>query len=164
MTAQEIRKDRILGNFKKRGLERAREPKKESARERRDGMSERHLALIRVLPCCVCHKVAPSDPHHLKTGTGERGMGLRSTDKWTVPLCRGDHDDVESVGSRNEIRWFQMHGVDDPLALAEALWSATGDLPTMLKIVQAHRLGAPAKTVQPAVPPVVPPVVPAKEA
>lgn len=134
----EIKQERIYGNFKTpRGYARPREVK-DRARDRRPGMSAAHLDCIRSLPCCACGALPRSDPHHLKSGTGERGMGLRSTDRFTVPLCRAHHEAVERIGSRNERRWFGGFGVDAP-ALADALWRASGNLDQMQKIVEAHR-------------------------
>jgi hypothetical protein len=112
---------------------------KKSAAEKREGNSEAHLLLIRLLPCCVTGKKAPNDPHHLKEGLAhERGLGRRSTDRWAVPLSREKHDEVERIGSRNEWAWFRQHGIEDPLELAAALWRNTGDLERMRKVLAAH--------------------------
>jgi len=133
---QELRKPRVLGNFRERG---PKKPHKNSERvKERPGMSEAHLALIRQMPCCVTLRMPGGDPHHLKSGTGERGAGLRSTDKWAVPMARLAHDEVERVGTQNERAWFLERGVD-PHELAQALWNATGDLARMVKILLAHR-------------------------
>ena len=132
---QEIRRERVLGNFRKRG---AKKPHKNSQTYKdRPGMSEAHLALIRKLPCCISGKMPGGEAHHLKSGTGERGMGLRSTDRWAVPMAHDPHMEVERIGSRNELTWFQAHGID-PVVLAQDLWAATGDLPKMTRIVIAH--------------------------
>lgn len=132
---QELAKPRVLGNFKHRG---ARERHRNSERYKdRAGMSGSHLSMIRQLPCSVCGRGAPSDPHHLKSGTGERGAGLRSTDKWAVPLCRTDHDEVERIGTRNERQWFLDRGTD-PHELAQGLWANTGDLSRMMAVVAVH--------------------------
>lgn len=133
---QQLVKPHVYGNFKRRG---AREKHRNSERFReRPGMSDDHLALIRQMPCCVCERAAPSDPHHLKSHTGERGIGLRSTDKWAVPMCRADHDEVERAGTRNERQWFLDHGVDAH-ELAQALWACTGDLARMVNVLATHR-------------------------
>lgn len=136
---QELRKERVLANFKPPKRDRLK--KKARASDKRPGMSEEHLALIRKMPCCVTLKVPAGECHHIKSGTGERGIGLRSTDRWAVPLSHEKHMELERVGSRNEVKWFHDHGIDDPHALAAALWSATGDLPRMVRILMAHRQG-----------------------
>lgn len=127
-------KPHVYGNFKP---PRGPKPKREPKANRRPGMSEPHLILIRQLPCCVTGKQPAGEAHHLK-GTGERGMGLRSTDRWTVPLSHDAHLDLERQGSRNEVAWFKRNGIDNPHALACALWGATGDLSRMTRIIVAH--------------------------
>lgn len=130
---------KIYGNFRERG------PKKRKNSERylkRPGMSEAHLACIRQLPCCVCGGTKHIEAHHLKA-TAERGMGLRSTDKWAVPACgfggqNHCHEDIERLGSKNEVAWFATKGVD-VLVLAMDLWAASGNVARMREIVIAHR-------------------------
>jgi hypothetical protein len=136
--ASQIRREKVYGNFKARGLERRQRARDEPKKER-PGMSEAHLALIRQLPCAVTGKTPAGEAHHLKAGTGERGMGMRSTDRWAIPLRHDPHMELERQGSRNEVAWLQARGIADPLALAEALWAASGDLERMTKIVSAHR-------------------------
>ncbi len=131
--ALQMPKKPLLANFRKRG---ARPKKTDSWRDRRPGNSDAHLARIRLCPCVHCLK-KPSDPHHLKYGTGERGMALRSTDRFAVPLCRAHHDEVERAGTQNEPGWFAAIGVD-ALALADALWHAH-DVKTMTRIILAQR-------------------------
>lgn len=132
--ASQIKREPVLANFRERG------PKKRKNSEKykdRPGMSEKHLACIRQLPCCVCGRSGPNDPHHLKH-VGGRGTGLRAVDRWAVPMCRADHDTVEKIGSRNEVAWFKKNGVEDPGWLALALWAATGNVEQMVKIIAAH--------------------------
>lgn len=120
--ASQISRERIFGNFKP---------------DRRADNSQRHLALIRLLPCCVTGLPGPNDPHHLKCDLAhERGAGRRAADRHAVPLCRAKHDQLERLGSRNERDWFEAHGIDDPVQLAADLWRATGDLDAMTAIVR----------------------------
>lgn len=133
---QEIRKPHVYGNFKIRG---PREKHKNSQRHKqRPGMSEAHVEMIRKLPCCVTLKTPGGEIHHLKSGTGERGAGLRSTDKWGVPMCHDAHMEVEAAGTRNERQWFLDRGID-PHELAQALWAATGDLARMVNVLMTQR-------------------------
>lgn len=132
----QIYRERVYGNFKRPKGERMK--KKAGAASRRPGMSAAHLDLIRKLPCTHCLAVGKCEAHHLKAGTNERGMGLRSTDRWAVPLCHDCHMELEAMGSRNEAKWFDLVGVV-PVELASALWYSTGDLPTMLRILLAAR-------------------------
>lgn len=139
--ASEIYREPKLANFKPSKGERvkARRAKKPAA-ERRDGMDDGHLKFIRAMPCCACLKTPAGEAHHLKENTGERGMGLRSTDKWAVPLCREHHDEVERAGARNEGKVFHTWGIDDPLQLAADLWRARSDLPHMVRVLYGHKL------------------------
>ena len=54
----------------------------------------KHLELVRTLPCCICSKPGPSDPHHF----GPRGMGQKTDDRRTVPICRPHHDEFHTTG------------------------------------------------------------------
>jgi hypothetical protein len=130
---------KIMGNFRPTLQERAK--KRVSAQQRREGNCEVHRAIVKHLPCIVCWKQPPNDGHHLKMGLagGERGVGMRATDMWLLPLCRLHHDDLESYGSRREFEWFAAMGVEDPEGAAKALWDAPKDVTIMANIVAAHR-------------------------
>lgn len=136
--ATQIRREPLLANFKPPKSKRIK-AKQRDTREDRDGNSNAHLAAIRKCPCCITLKVPAGEAHHLKAGTGERGAGMRSSDKWAVPLCRSAHEEVERIGSRNETKWFADHGIASPIDLAAALWAASPDVATMTKIILAHR-------------------------
>lgn len=134
--AGQVPREKVFGNFRQRG---AKKPHKNSERyKRRPGMSEEHCALIRQCPCAGCGRKPAGTIHHLKSGTGERGAGLRSTDKWGVPACIHCHETIERAGTRQEVATFASWGID-PHVLAQDLWAATGDLARMTKIVLAHR-------------------------
>jgi hypothetical protein len=135
---QEIRPPKVYGNFRPSLKERVR--KKPSAQERREGNSKDHLELVRQLPSCVSGVAGPCDPHHLKSGpaASERGVGMKATDRWTVPLLRVEHDELERIASRLEEAWFRERGIADVVELANALWVNTGDLERMQKVLQAH--------------------------
>lgn len=57
--------------------------------------SEKHLKHVRAMPCCVCGAPGPSDPHHF---AGRRGMSVKASDAFTVPLCRQHHDEWHKRG------------------------------------------------------------------
>jgi hypothetical protein len=59
-------------------------------------------ALCRTLPCLVCGAY-PSDPHHV------RSVGAGGRDADTVPLCRGCHTEVHTIGRET---FAAKHGVD----------------------------------------------------
>lgn len=124
-------------NFKKPLSQRLRKDK--PAAEKRPGMSAKHCDLIRAMPCAITLKMPCGEIHHLQNGTVERGAGLRSTDRWGIPLTHALHMELHKLGSRREPEWFAKHGIDDPLGLASALWHSTGDLPKMIRILMSHR-------------------------
>jgi hypothetical protein len=130
---------RIIGNFRPSPAERMkRKPKRE-----RDGMDEAYLAKLRQLPCCVCGNPAPNTVHHLRR-TGQSGFGLRSPDKFALPMCMegfsGTNDCHGQVQrkSRHELEWFQRKGID-ALALCYALYGAKYSVEAMLRVLLAHR-------------------------
>ena len=54
--------------------------------------SPKVLGFTRDQPCCVCGQPPPNDPHHLFGSA----MSLKSSDIFTVPLCRKCHTHYES--------------------------------------------------------------------
>ena len=71
-------------------------------------------------PCLVCGR-RPSDPHHLRFAQS-RALGLKLSDEFTVPLCRGHHRELHRHG--DEAGWWQKRGLD-PNRAARALWLTT---------------------------------------
>jgi hypothetical protein len=54
-----------------------------------------------------------------------RGLGLKVSDEFTVPLCRGHHREVHRAG--NEALWWENAGID-ALLIAHKLWTETHPL------------------------------------
>lgn len=79
-----------------------------------------HLKFVASQPCLVCGR-SPADAHHLRFSQ-PRGMGLKVSDEFTVPLCRIHHRDVHSNG--NELAWWDRRAID-PLATSRVLWVST---------------------------------------
>lgn len=79
-----------------------------------------HLKYIASQPCLVCGR-QPSDPHHLRFAQ-PRALGLKVSDEFAVPLCRGHHRQVHQVG--NEIAWWEDLTID-ALEIAKGLWEQT---------------------------------------
>ena len=138
----QIPRDQVLANFRPTVTERhqAKKPASQRWRGLRVGMSERHLVLVRQLPCVIGGETYGIQAHHLKTGPakGERGAGFRATDRWSLPLFWTRHDDLERLGSRREPAFFHERGLD-PYALAAALWANTGDAARMARVIVAHQ-------------------------
>jgi hypothetical protein len=89
-------------------------------RRRRD---KSHLRFVAKQPCLICERL-PCDAHHLRFAQA-RGLGLKVSDEFTVPLCRGHHREVHRVG--NEAQWWENVGID-ALAIAHKLWIETHPL------------------------------------
>jgi len=105
------RSDRLPGRIDKSQLPLA-EPKR-----LRD---KAHLKFVVSQPCLVCGR-QPSDPHHLRFAQ-PRAIGMKVSDEFTVPLCRGHHRQLHQAG--NEQAWWQGLKIE-PLAIAKGLWEQT---------------------------------------
>jgi DNA recombination protein Rad52 len=79
-----------------------------------------HLKFVASQPCLICGR-QPSDPHHLRIAQ-PRGIGLKVSDEFTVPLCRGHHRQLHQAG--NEVTWWKNLQID-ALATAKDLWKQT---------------------------------------
>jgi hypothetical protein len=98
------------------------EPKKIDKSELTIGAPRRlrnraHLKYVAAQPCLICGRL-PSDAHHLKFAQ-PRALGLKVSDEFTVPLCRGHHRELHNAG--NEAQWWTAKSID-ALAVARALW------------------------------------------
>lgn len=133
--------EKILGNFKPAKAQRIaiKAAKPREKRAARPGNSDEHLAALRKCPCAATLKMPAGEVHHLKQGTGERGAGMRSSDRWGIPLSRVPHEIVERAGSRREAATLASLGVPDAINLANALWQASPNVAVMTKIIIAHR-------------------------
>ena len=85
-----------------------------TARRFRDKAHLRHVA---TLPCLIC-QTTPSHPHHL-TFAQPRGLALKVSDEFVVPLCAIHHNEVHRGGA--EQLWWKRIGIE-PLAIAQKLW------------------------------------------
>jgi DNA recombination protein Rad52 len=79
-----------------------------------------HLKFIASQPCLICGR-QPSDPHHLRFAQ-PRALGMKVSDEFTVPLCRGHHRELHQVG--NEQTWWAQRKIE-PLTVAKDLWTQT---------------------------------------
>ena len=79
-----------------------------------------HLRFVASQPCLVCGR-QPSDPHHLRFAQ-PRALGLKVSDEFTVPLCRGHHRQLHQVG--NEVAWWDNFKIN-ALKIAKELWEQT---------------------------------------
>ena len=79
-----------------------------------------HLKFVASQPCLICGR-QPSDPHHLRFAQ-PRALGLKVSDEFTVPLCRGHHRQLHQAG--NEVAWWEGLKID-ALEIAKGLWEQT---------------------------------------
>lgn len=113
-------------------IERQRRPRRED---------KPHLSFIGSLGCAVCGSM-PVDAAHIRIGCRaigkrETGVAEKSSDQWTIPLCRIHHEEQHHTG--NELRFWSKHGIDDPFRLALALFSESGNWEICEGILAAHR-------------------------
>lgn len=78
-------------------------------------MSQKHLAWLRTLGCCIDDGACsgPIHAHHVRQGTGG-GMGKKPGSEWCVPICAAHHMRGHQVGWRT----FEVEHVVDLLAMA----------------------------------------------
>jgi hypothetical protein len=84
-----------------------------------------HLRHVAKQACLVCGR-EPSDAHHLRFAQS-RGLGLKVSDEFTVPLCRVHHREVHQM--TNEAQWWDKLNLD-PVTIASTLWAQTHPLPS----------------------------------
>ena len=92
--------------------------------------SKEHLHFVASQPCLICGRT-PSHAHHIRYAQ-TRGLNLKVSDEFTVPLCAIHHHDIHTTG--NEQAWWQERNID-PLNVASALWQQSrnrqrSDLPS----------------------------------
>jgi hypothetical protein len=79
-----------------------------------------HLKFVASQPCVICGR-QPADPHHLRFAQ-PRAIGLKVSDEFTVPLCRGHHRQLHQTG--DERAWWERQRVN-ALEIARGLWEKT---------------------------------------
>jgi hypothetical protein len=95
-----------------------------------------HLMFVATQPCLVCGR-QPSQAHHL-TYCQKRGLSLKVSDEFTVPLCAVHHDELHRGGP--ERAWWQAKGID-PEPIAAELWGKSR-VPSALGLEPAASLQA----------------------
>ena len=76
-----------------------------------------HLRYVASQPCAVCGRT-PSHAHHVRYAQ-PRGLGLKVSDEFTVPLCATHHHHLHETTQERE--WWLERKID-PLIIARALW------------------------------------------
>ena len=76
-----------------------------------------HLRFVASQPCLICGR-SPSHAHHVRYAQS-RGLSLKVSDEFTVPLCAIHHRNIHTTGKEQE--WWHERNID-PLKVASALW------------------------------------------
>jgi DNA recombination protein Rad52 len=76
-----------------------------------------HLRYVASQACVICGR-SPSHAHHVRYAQS-RGIGLKVSDEFVVPLCAIHHRQLHQTTKERE--WWQERKVD-PLMIADALW------------------------------------------
>ena len=82
--------------------------------------SKEHLRFVAGQPCLICGRT-PAQAHHIRYAQA-KGIALKVSDEFTVPLCAIHHSENHATG--DERRWWQERKID-PLVAAQELWKAT---------------------------------------
>jgi recombination DNA repair RAD52 pathway protein len=82
--------------------------------------SKEHLRFVAGQPCLICGRT-PAHAHHIRYAQA-KGIALKVSDEFTVPLCAIHHSENHATG--DERRWWRERKVD-PLAVAAELWRKT---------------------------------------
>ena len=82
--------------------------------------NKQHLSSVGSQPCAICADL-PCHAHHI-TFAQPRGLSMKVSDEFTVPLCTVHHNDLHR--SRAEKAWWKDQGVE-PLTIAAKLWEET---------------------------------------
>jgi Rad52/22 family double-strand break repair protein len=90
-----------------------------------------HLKFVASQSCLVCGR-QPTDSHHLRFAQA-RAIGLKVSDEFTVPLCRGHHRELHQAG--NEPAWWEKLNIK-PLEVAKGLWEQTHPKSAVAELVQ----------------------------
>jgi DNA recombination protein Rad52 len=87
--------------------------------------SKEHLRFVAQQPCVICGR-APTHAHHIRYAQ-VKGIALKVSDEFTVPLCAIHHGENHATG--DERRWWHERKLD-PLAIAKELWGKSMRLTT----------------------------------
>lgn len=103
--------------------------------------NDAHLKYIRTLGCLLCGDDTTTESAHVamidrSVAKGMTSMAGKADDRFTVPMCGTHHWQQHDAG--NERDWWMFSGLD-PIKVALALYSVTGDYARGCEIVSACR-------------------------
>src|ERR1700678_1726046 len=99
-----------------------------------------HCDFIRSLPCLICQDNTATECAHIRMADPRiakpiTGIGIRPDDRFTTPLCHRHHHQQHLL---NEKEWWDDCGID-PVLIALALYSVSGDYNAGIEIIEANR-------------------------
>jgi hypothetical protein len=71
----------------------------------------------------ICGR-SPTHAHHIRFAQ-PKGLALKVSDEFTVPLCATHHSQNHMTG--NELKWWEDHKIE-PLSIAQKLWQEFREL------------------------------------
>lgn len=121
-------------------------PKKTAARKAAKGdtrwRSEKYLAWVRTLPCCVCGATIGVAAHHLIGMWGLSGMGLKAPDSFVMPACDPvyghSRDCHQQIHADQQLRDRQPEFLKSTLARGVAQFPGEKALTSALAFVESH--------------------------
>jgi DNA recombination protein Rad52 len=81
-----------------------------------------HLRYVASQACLVCGR-SPSHAHHVRYAQA-RGVALKVSDEFVVPLCAIHHHQIHTTGKEEE--WWKERKIE-PLKVADDLWKRSRD-------------------------------------
>jgi DNA recombination protein Rad52 len=87
--------------------------------------SKEHLRFVAGQPCLICGRT-PAHAHHIRFAQA-KGIALKVSDEFTVPLCAIHHSENHATG--DETRWWRERKID-PMTVAAELWGKSLNLET----------------------------------
>ena len=93
--------------------------------------SKEHLHFVASQPCVICGRT-PAHAHHVRYAQ-PRGLALKVSDEFTVPLCAIHHNQIHTTLKEKE--WWQERNID-PLKVAGELWQTNRE--RLLVVVEAQ--------------------------
>jgi len=79
--------------------------------------NKEHLRFVATQPCLICGRF-PSHAHHVRYAQS-KGLSVKVSDEFTVPLCAIHHRHIHTTGKERE--WWQERNIN-PLKVANDLW------------------------------------------
>src|SRR5262249_45952487 len=89
----------VISTIGQNGIDKSALPIGEPKRHR----SNEHLKFVASQPCLICGRT-PSHAHHIRYAQA-KGLGLKVSGEFTVPLCASHHSENHTTG--NELKWWQ---------------------------------------------------------